>query len=106
MASTEIINIIKDYLHELSEKGIYISRSFLFGSQANNTATEESDIDLMLVSPLFDEDTDQYLPDIWLSATRTNYRIEPIIVGEKRFQTDDMSPIIAVVKEQGIEIAA
>ncbi|MHB8907100.1 MAG: nucleotidyltransferase domain-containing protein [Melioribacteraceae bacterium] len=106
MVSSEIIEIVKDYLRELSGKGIYISKAFLFGSQANNTANEESDIDLMLVSPLFDGDTDKYMPAIWLSTQRTAHKIEPIIVGEKRFLTDDMSPIIAVVKEQGIEIAA
>ncbi|MGE5457879.1 MAG: nucleotidyltransferase domain-containing protein [Methanococcaceae archaeon] len=106
MASAEIVNIVREYLHELSEKGVFISRCFLYGSQARNTATEDSDIDVMLVSPLFDGNTDQYMPAIWLSTVRTNYRIEPIAVGEKRFQTDDMSPIIEVVRQEGIEIAA
>ncbi|MGE5679817.1 MAG: nucleotidyltransferase domain-containing protein [Bacillota bacterium] len=106
MASAEIVNIVREYLHELSEKGVFISRCFLYGSQARNTATEDSDIDVMLVSPLFDGNTDQYMPAIWLSTVRTNHRIEPLAVGEKRFQTDDMSPIIEVVRQEGIEIAA
>jgi uncharacterized protein len=106
MVNAEVINIVKEYLNELSEKGIFISKCFLYGSQARNTANEESDIDIMLISPLFDQNADQYMPDIWLSAIRTNYRIEPLTVGEKRFQTDDMSPIIEVVRQEGIEIAA
>lgn len=106
MASAEIVNIVREYLRELSEKGVFISRCFLYGSQARNTAAEDSDIDVMLVSPLFDGNTDQYMPAIWLSTVRTNNRIEPIAVGEKRFQTDDISPIIEVVRQEGIEIDA
>ena len=106
MVNAEIVNIVREYLHELSEKGVFISRCFIYGSQARNTATEDSDIDVMLVSPLFDGNADQYMPAIWLSTVRTNNRIETIAVGEKRFQTDDMSPIIEVVRQEGIEIAA
>jgi len=37
---------------------------------------------------------------------RSENHIEPFIVGEKRFLTDDISPIIGIVKQEGIEIAA
>lgn len=106
MVSKEVINKVKEYLHELSSKGVYISKAFIYGSQIHGTATEESDIDVMLVSPLFDDDTDKYAPVLWLSTSRTDYRIEPIAVGEKRFQTDEYSPLIAIVRQEGIEIAA
>ena len=58
----------------------------------------------MLISPLFDGNTDEYAAALWLSTLRSNYRIEPIAVGEKRFQTDDVSPLIAIVRQEGIEI--
>lgn len=106
MVNTAVINVVREYLNELSQKGIYISRCFIYGSQANGCATEESDIDLMLVSPLFDDNTDSCLPAIWLSKTRTDNRIAPLTIGEKRFLTDDVSPIIEVVRQEGIEITA
>ena len=106
MVNAEIVNIIKSYLNELSDKGITISKAYLFGSHINNSANENSDIDLMLISPLFDVEIDKYLPAIWLSSIRTDNRIEPITIGEARFRTDDSSPIIAVVKQEGVEIAA
>jgi len=106
MVNAKIIDIVKEYLHELSEKGVYISKCFIYGSQAKDKVTEDSDIDLMLVSPLFDENTEKYLPTIWLSKIRTDNRIEPLTIGERRFQTDDISPIIEVVRREGIEIAA
>lgn len=104
MANAEIINIIKKYLQELSEKGIHITKCFLYGSQAKKTATKDSDIDLLLISPLFDENIERYLPILWLSDIRTDNRIEPLAIGEKRFQTDDISPIIEVVRQEGVEI--
>ncbi|MGE5499032.1 MAG: nucleotidyltransferase domain-containing protein [Syntrophothermus sp.] len=106
MVNAAVINIVREYLHELSEKGVFISRCFLYGSQARNTATKDSDIDLMLVSPLFDEDGEKYWPALWLSDIRTDNRIEPLAVGEKRFLTDNISPIIEIVRQEGIEIAA
>jgi predicted nucleotidyltransferase len=106
MVSTKIIEIIKLYLNELSEKRIYISKCFLYGSHAKGSASESSDINIMLVSPLFDIGKEKYLPAIWLSNIRTNHRIEPLVIGEQRFLTDDISPIIEVVRQEGIEIAA
>lgn len=58
----------------------------------------------MLVSKQFDDDNDKYLPLIWLSATRTNNRIEPYIIGEKRFYTG-FSPLIDAAKYEGLEIS-
>lgn len=106
MVDTKVIEIVKKYLRILSEEGIIISKAYLYGSQARGTATEDSDIDLMIVSPLFDENTDKYAPVLWLSTRKASYKIEPIAVGEKRFLTDNISPLIETVREEGIEIAA
>lgn len=105
MVDTKIIDIVKKYLRILSQEGLIISKAFIYGSQANGTATEESDIDLMLVSPLFDENTDKYAPILWLSTRKASYKIEPIAVGYKRFHTDDKSPLIETVRQEGVEIA-
>lgn len=106
MVDAKIIDLVKKYLHVLSLEGIIISKAYLYGSQVHGTATEDSDIDLMLVSPMFDEDTDKYAPALWLSTRNVSYKIEPIAVGEKRFQTDEISPLIETVRQEGIEITA
>jgi len=106
MVNPEVIEIVKRYLKVLSDEGIIITKAFIYGSQARGTATEESDIDIVLISPLFDiKNTDKYAPAIWLSASRVSYRIEPIAVGEKRFQTDEYSPLIAIVRQEGVEVS-
>ena len=104
MVDKKIIDIVKKYLNILSQEGIEISKAYIYGSQVHGTATEESDIDLMLVSPIFDENTDKYAPVLWLSTRKASYKIEPIAVGQKRFLTDDRSPLIEIVRQEGIEI--
>jgi len=106
MVDKKIIDIVKKYLNILSQEGIVISKAYIYGSQVHGTATEESDIDLMLVSPIFDENTDKYAPVLWLSTRKASYKIEPIAVGQKRFLSDDRSPLIEIVRQEGIEIAA
>ena len=106
MVDEKVIEIVKKYLGILSEQGIEISKAYLYGSQVHGTATEESDIDLMLISPLFEENTDNYASALWLSTRKASYKIEPIAVGQKRFETDDKSPLIEIVRQEGIEIAA
>jgi len=106
MVDSEVINLVKQYLQILSNEGISISKAFIYGSQANGTATSESDIDLMLISPLFDESTDKISPVLWLSTRKVSYKIEPVAIGEKRFLSDYSSPLIETVRQEGIEIAA
>lgn len=105
MVDTKVIDIVKKYLRILSQEGLTVSKAFIYGSQVHGTATEESDIDLMLISPLFDESTDKYAPLLWLSTRKASYKIEPIAVGYKRFLTDDKSPLIETVRQEGVEIA-
>ena len=104
MVNPKVLSIVKEYLDELAAKGIEIKKAFIYGSHASGTASAESDIDLMLISSLFDSETDKYMPAIWLSKIRTENRIEPIAVGEKRFIEDDVSPIIEIVRQEGIEV--
>jgi predicted nucleotidyltransferase len=106
LVDRKVIDVIRKYLEVLADEGIHISKAYLYGSHAKGTATEQSDIDLMLVSPLFDDNTDKYAPVLWLSTRKASYKIEPIAVGEKRFLTDDISPLIEIVRQEGIEIAA
>ncbi|MFH1197486.1 MAG: nucleotidyltransferase domain-containing protein [bacterium] len=104
MVNREIIEIINCYLREISKKGILITKAFLYGSYARGAATEDSDIDLLLISPLFEERNDKLHAQLWLIAADVNYKIEPHAVGEKKFLDDDYSPLLETVRQEGIEI--
>jgi len=104
MVDGEIIEIVRHYLRSLSKENIPVTRAIVFGSQVQGNARNESDIDLLLVSPLFDVGIDQYVGTLWVLTRDSGYRIEPIPVGEQRYETDDVSTIIEVAKREGVEI--
>ena len=103
MAKIEVIEILSTYIKLLRSEGIFVEKAFLYGSYLTNTATKDSDIDLMIVT---DDDTDDYLAGkIWNLTRKVNSRIEPFIVGSNRFNSNDNSPLIDLVKRIGLEIA-
>ncbi len=103
MVNESVINKIKEYLIELTEKGLDIHKAILYGSYTKGAANEDSDIDLLLVSKQFDNDIDKFTDIVWLSQIRSEYRIEPYMVGEQRFYTG-FSPLIDAAKYEGVEI--
>ena len=68
-----------------------------------NTATSDSDIDLMIVTE--DDTDDNQAGKIWNLTRKVNSRIEPFIVGSNRFNSNDNSPLIDLIKRTGLEIA-
>lgn len=53
MVEEKVKDAINFFEQQLKNKGLNISKIILFGSQADRTATEESDIDLVVVSEDF-----------------------------------------------------
>jgi predicted nucleotidyltransferase len=83
---------------------VSVNKAFLFGSYSTDTATESSDIDVMLVSNKFDENDDLIIGKIWKLTKKINTRIEPFLIGNKKFNEDNSSPLISMIKDTGIEI--
>ncbi|MBN1382485.1 MAG: nucleotidyltransferase domain-containing protein [Deltaproteobacteria bacterium] len=54
-AKAAIKKIIAQYIRNLEALGLPIERVYLFGSQAQRQANQESDLDLAVVSPLFEK---------------------------------------------------
>ncbi|MEK7720390.1 MAG: nucleotidyltransferase domain-containing protein [Bacteroidota bacterium] len=104
MLQQDAINIVRQYVSNLNDAGVVIFKAYLFGSYARNQANENSDIDVLLVSDAFDTDDDVILSQPWSPKYRKDYRIEPVAIGRKRFQTDDNSIILEIVRKEGLEI--
>lgn len=102
MAKREIVEILKKYIFILRSEGITIYKAYLYGSYLSNTANEDSDIDIMIVT----ENEDDYLSGkIWSLTKKVNSKIEPYLVGKGRFINNEDSPLIDMVKRTGLEIA-
>ena len=104
MLQQNALNIARQYVANLNKAGIVIYKAWLFGSFARNQARENSDIDILLVSDAFDTDDDVILSKPWSPKYRNDYRIEPVAIGKKRFQTEDNSIMLEIVRQEGIEI--
>lgn len=104
MAKAEVIELLKKYILLLNSNGISVYKAFLFGSYSTNTATDASDIDVMIVSEKYDETDDEVAGKIWKLTRLVSTKIEPFLIGKNRYHSEDNSPLIEQIKRQGIEL--
>ncbi len=104
MATNEVIELLKKYISLLNAEGILVNRDFLFGSYANDTASETSDVDVMIVPTNYDETDDATVGKIWSLTRKINTKIEPLVVELKKFKAGNASPLVNMIKTSGIEI--
>ncbi len=107
MVDSGIVESVKKYLSKLDEEGIPVKFGVLFGSYAQGKASEWSDIDLIVVSPKYDQNYSQEdVNRLWRAAARTDTRIEPIPCGVEEWEKDDERIIIEMARHAGVKIAA
>ena len=107
MAEQGIVDSVRKYMAALEEAGIPVSFAVLFGSQAQNAASQWSDIDLLVVSPHFDGPRCQEdIGTLWYSASRVDSRIEPIPCGLQQWKDDTSSAVVEIARREGEPIQA
>ncbi len=105
MAEESVIISVKKYLNELLRVGIPVRFGIMFGSYARKNTHRWSDIDLLVISSLYDESySREDINLLWRTAARTDNRIEPVPVGLNRWETDDGSTIIEIARREGIRV--
>ncbi|GDX46414.1 hypothetical protein LBMAG24_17420 [Bacteroidota bacterium] len=77
MAKSEIVEVLKKYIFILRSEGITVDKAYLYGSYLTNTATEDSDIDVLIVT---ENENDHLTGKIWSLTKRVNSRIEPYLI--------------------------
>jgi uncharacterized protein len=102
MLEQSVLISVRNYLAALISRGITVERVVVFGSQAKGEAHEWSDIDLLVISPQFDDMKDRNVINLlWRVAARTDSRIEPIPCGSRQWRDDDSSAIIEIARREG-----
>jgi uncharacterized protein len=105
MARPEVLAIVRRFVAEVESRGIPVSRVILYGSEARGTAGEWSDIDLVIVSPVFDgPDGAVHVDALWESTMATRGHVEPVPCGERRWLEDRESPIVEIARREGVEL--
>jgi predicted nucleotidyltransferase len=96
---------VREYFHALADAGIQPTSGVVFGSQAKGTAHRLSDIDLVVVSPRFDQPKRRRdVTRLWRLTAVTDCRIEPVPCGEREWIEDDSRAIIEIARREGTVI--
>ncbi|MEO5341148.1 MAG: nucleotidyltransferase domain-containing protein [Magnetococcus sp. MYC-9] len=102
MVTAEVVRTVKNYLHRLEARGMPISFGVLYGSFARGDSHADSDVDLVVVSPRFDDpDSWQDTELLWETTVFTDSRIEPVGVGARQWEEDGSIPLIEIVRREG-----
>jgi len=98
----DIINKVKKFKQLVidSEFPMKIENVYLFGSYANGTPREHSDIDVAFVVNRFKGNFFKVIPSIWKLRRQVDFRIEPHVVA----RDNDYSGFIDEIRRTGIEI--
>ena len=105
MAEESVIIAVRKYLNELLRAGIPVQFGIMFGSHARKETRRWSDVDLLVISSLYDGSySREDINLLWRTAARTDSRIEPIPVGLNRWKMDDGSTIIEIARREGIRV--
>ena len=94
--------IIDDFLQELSKNNIKIEQAVLFGSYAQGTFNNWSDIDLAIVSKAFQGERFRDRAIIRRIKLKISCDLEPIPYSPADFNTDN--PFVKKILETGIKV--
>lgn len=86
----------------MRSEGIVVDKAFLYVSYLLNTAKEDSDIDIMIVTKTED---DYISGKIWNLTRKVNTKTEPYLVAKSRSDDNENSPLIDLVKQTGLKTA-
>jgi len=98
----KVVTKVRTYLRAVEAEGIPVSFGVIFGSWVTGGVDQWSDIDLLVISPRFDDGRTR--PDIallWRLAARIDSRIEPIPCGELQWVEDASSHVVEVARREG-----
>lgn len=98
----KISSIIEQFLEELEKNNINIEQAILFGSYAQGTSTQWSDIDLAIISSDFEGDRFKDRNKIRRIKLKISSDLEPVPFPPDEFTSDD--PFVKQIMSTGITI--
>jgi len=102
MLEQSVLKTVRNYLDAVTQSGLPVEFVVVFGSQVKGAGHEWSDIDLLVVSPQFDQMRERNkLNLLWHVAAAIDSRIEPIPCGLEQWEHDDASAIIEIARREG-----
>ena len=97
-----VIEIVKNYAHEIEAQGVHLRSVILYGSFAKETQHQWSDIDVALIADEFTGLPDDHDLFPYVGIKKPYSRIEATTYPTNYFQQGD--PFTEEIKNTGIEI--
>ncbi len=105
MVDSAVVETVRGFLRKVEQRGVDVRFGVIFGSWAKGTAGEWSDIDLLVVSPRYDQPfTHKDAMLLWHVAAEDASGIQPLPCGEKQWREDDASHIIEIGRREGEKV--
>jgi len=105
MADASVLEVVRRYLRNLAGQGIRARVGIIFGSYASGHPNQWSDIDLLVVSAVFDGAFSRDAVNcLWRVAARTDSRIEPVPCGERQWTDDFGTPLLEIARREGVHV--
>jgi len=106
-ANATVRQVVRSFAHELQRMGIDCERVLLYGSQASGTATEGSDIDLIVISPAWAAYSErERLEILGIAAARILEPIQARGATPEEVVTHQISPFLdQVLRQQAVVVA-
>jgi len=98
----KIKSIINKYIDEVKRNKIVVEKVYLFGSYARGTATEDSDIDIAIISNDFKGDRFDDRRLLVPLRRQIDWRLEPIPFRPEDFH--EYHPLAVEIIRNGIEL--
>ncbi len=103
MVNNAVIETSRRYLRQVEKAGIPVRFGVLFGSHVTGNIQQWSDIDVLVVSSLHDDNRNcETVGKVWRIAHDTDNRIEPIACGARQWEEDHCTPIVKIARTKGI----
>lgn len=96
----DITPLVHRFIEKLNQQGIPVTQAFLFGSYANGKATQHSDIDVCIVSPVLGKDPIGEMATLRRIAYPIDSRIEPIPLHTTDLE-DRFSTLVSEIRRHG-----
>lgn len=97
------IEKIYEFVQLLKQQGVNVSKVILFGSYAKGRANPDSDIDIVIVSAQFGQDTAEEMMLLRKIALKVDSHIEPVPLSPEDLN-DNYSTFAQEIKRYGIEV--
>ena len=97
-----IIEMVKQYAGLIQKENIRIDKLYLFGSYARGVATDESDIDVVIISKDFKGDRFDDRRKLVPLRRKLDRRIEPIPYRPEDFKKND--PLVVEILSNSVEV--